>query len=132
MTRRYDQGAQSLVEFALILPVMLLILLGIFDFGRAIYAYNTLSNAAREAVRLAIVDQNTTAITAEARRSALGLDPSTINVSFSTSCALIGCTGQVTVEHQWRAITPIIGSLVGPINLSSVTEMRIERVYTSP
>ena len=54
LLRRKSRG-QTLVEFALILPIFVLLLVGIFDFGRAIYAYNTISNAAREAVRVAIV-----------------------------------------------------------------------------
>jgi Flp pilus assembly protein TadG len=55
VTRRYstrDVG-QSLVEFALILPIFLLVLLGLIDMGRAVYTNNTLSQAAREATRLA-------------------------------------------------------------------------------
>ena len=51
-----------MVEFALVLPVLILLLVGIFDFGRAVYAFNTVNNAAREGVRLAIVDQNCDAI----------------------------------------------------------------------
>jgi Flp pilus assembly protein TadG len=130
--KRRCQEGQSLVEVALVLPVLLLILLGIFDFGRAVYAYNAVSNASREAVRLAIVDQNATAVSAEAQDAAIGLDPAAVSVSFSTTCAVIGCTAEVQVEYEWRAITPIIGSVIGPIDLASTTEMRIERVYTSP
>lgn len=55
MRRRSERG-QSLVETALVLPILLIILMGIFDFGRAIYAYNAVSNSAREAARLAIVN----------------------------------------------------------------------------
>ncbi len=129
---RREQRGQSLVEVAFVLPVLLALLLGIFDFGRAIYAYNALSNASREAVRLAIVDQNATAVTVEAHKAAIGLDVGSVNVSLSTGCLKIGCTAQVIVDHQWSAITPIIGLMVGPILLESTTEMRIERVYTSP
>ena len=133
MKRRYQRG-QSLVEVAFVLPVLLLILLGIFDFGRAVYAYNAMSNSAREAARLAIVDQNATAVEAEAQRSALGLDPNSISVTFSTCPApvKIGCPATVTVDHQWTAITPIVGGFFGSIDLSSTTEMPIERVFTSP
>lgn len=132
MNRR-SQAGQSLVEVAFVLPVLLLILLGIFDFGRAVYAYNIVSNAAREGVRLAIVNQSETAIIAEARGSSIGLDPATVGVTFSTCSppVRIGCTATVTVQHQWSAITPFIGSIVGPITLESTTDMPIERVYIS-
>lgn len=42
-----EQAGQSLVEFALALPVLLLILLGLADFGRAFYYTTAISNAAR-------------------------------------------------------------------------------------
>jgi TadE-like protein len=130
------QRGQSLVEVALVLPILLLILLGVFDFGRAVFAFNTVSNAAREAARVAIVDQAPSVVEAQGKEAALGLDPSAVDVAFSiTDCpltVLIGCTAQVKVDHEWRAITPIIGSVIGPIQLSSTTEMPIERVYTSP
>lgn len=46
---------QGLVEFALVLPVFLAILLSIFDLGRAVWANDALANAAREGARYAIV-----------------------------------------------------------------------------
>src|SRR5262245_21515586 len=49
-TRRLQQG-QSLLEFAVVLPVLLLIVLGVIEFGRAYYQYNTLSKAVREGAR---------------------------------------------------------------------------------
>jgi len=50
-----DDGAQSLVEFALLLPLFLLIVTGIFDVGRAVWQENSLAYAAREGTRYAIV-----------------------------------------------------------------------------
>ena len=52
--RAEDQG-QSLVEFALVLPVLLLIITGLFDVARATWQENTLAYAAREGTRYAIV-----------------------------------------------------------------------------
>ena len=49
--RRERSRGQALVEFALVLPIFILILVGIFDLGRAVYVYSTVNNAAREAVR---------------------------------------------------------------------------------
>jgi Flp pilus assembly protein TadG len=48
-------GAQALIEFALTIPVLLLLILGLFDVGRAVAQENTLAFAAREATRYAIV-----------------------------------------------------------------------------
>ena len=48
MRQRGSQAGQSAVEFALVLPILLLLLMGMFDFGRAFYYYNAVANAARE------------------------------------------------------------------------------------
>ncbi len=50
-----DDNGQSLVEFALILPVLLLLILGLIDVARAVEEENTLAFAAREGTRYAIV-----------------------------------------------------------------------------
>ncbi len=51
---------QSLVEFALILPMMLVVMFMITEFGRALFQYNVLTTATREAVRQAAVSSSTT------------------------------------------------------------------------
>jgi Flp pilus assembly protein TadG len=56
MWRRQNiDSGQDLVEYAIVFPVLMLMLLGIFEFGRIIYSYNAISNAAREGARLAIL-----------------------------------------------------------------------------
>lgn len=52
MARTHHHIGQSLVEFALILPLFVLLVIGIFDIGRAFFAYIAISNAAREGARL--------------------------------------------------------------------------------
>jgi Flp pilus assembly protein TadG len=52
---RDDDRGQSLVEFAILLPLMLLIITGLFDVARAVWEENTLAYAAREGTRFAIV-----------------------------------------------------------------------------
>ena len=117
------------------LPVFLLLLMAIFDFGRAIYAYNTIGNASRAAARLAIVNQDTTAIETRAMEHTIGLNPDELTVDTSAllaNCATdppkIGCVVTVTLEYDWTPITPIIGTVVGPIPLSSTTSMPLENV----
>jgi len=53
--RRRPGAGQALLEFALILPLFLIMLMGVIDVGRAIWAQNSLSSAAREGARFAIV-----------------------------------------------------------------------------
>ena len=60
VNRSHVSRGQALVEFALILPVLLLLIFGVVDAGRLIFTYNTVSNAARDGARVAIVNQSTT------------------------------------------------------------------------
>ena len=53
--KKEGQHGQSLVEFALLMPIMLLIITGLFDVARAVWEENTLAYAAREGTRFAIV-----------------------------------------------------------------------------
>lgn len=140
--RRNAIRGQALVEFALVLPILLLLMMALFDFGRAVFAFNTVSNAARDGARLAIVDQSQTGGVYDAAQAAadqatgLGLDPSDpneIQVSFlmpdlSGDCAVraIGCIAEVRVQYEYQAITPIIGAIIGPITLGSTTQLPIE------
>jgi hypothetical protein len=55
-SRRRRSRGQSLVEFALVLPIFLLMLFGLVDLGRYVYLNSTLSQAAREGARLAAVE----------------------------------------------------------------------------
>jgi hypothetical protein len=55
MKRRNDSRGQSLVEFALIFPIFILLLVSIFDLGHVVWANDSLSNAAREGARFAVV-----------------------------------------------------------------------------
>lgn len=52
--RPHDRG-QDLVEYAIVFPVLMLLVLGIFEFGRILYSYNAIANAAREGARFAVV-----------------------------------------------------------------------------
>lgn len=138
---RQAPRGQTLVEFALILPVFILVLVGIFDLGRAVYAYNTINNAAREAARLAIVDQTVADIQAEGEAHAvsLGVDSADVEVDFfltsagpSTPCTHVGtsrvieCTALIRVPYEYTAATPVIGNIVGVLNLIGESQFRVE------
>lgn len=57
MTARTKRsGGQTLVEFALVLPLFLLLIFGLIDMGRLVYMSSTMSQAAREATRVAAVE----------------------------------------------------------------------------
>jgi len=139
---KFDRArpGQSLVEFALILPILLILLLGIVDFGRAVAAYNSVSNGARSGVRVAIVNQDYNAIVDAVEAEAFGLGD--VNVTFNPNvegipacpvasgdcCPAIGCVVGVTVSTEYVPATPIFSQLVGSITVSSDSQMPIERV----
>ena len=56
--RALSQRSQALIEFALVSPVLLLLLFGIVDIGRAVFYYDTLNHAAREGARTAVRASN--------------------------------------------------------------------------
>ena len=55
MFRRDSSRGQTMVEFALVLPILVLLLAGFFDLGRVVLANDSLAHAAREAARYAVV-----------------------------------------------------------------------------
>ncbi len=128
---------QSLVEFALVFPVFILLLIGLFDLGRAVFAFNTVSNASRESVRIAIVNQTEADIEAEALKQGvgLGLTPAEVTISYGdpsgtgdcTAPFGVTCRAAVTVQYTFVAATPVIGQIIGPFTISSTTEMPVER-----
>lgn len=121
---RDDARGQSLVEMALILLPFLMITIGLFDAGRAIYAYNTVSNAARVAARTAIVDQDPATVRNAAIEEAAGLGLDNSNVVLG-QCTTFDCTYTVTVNWDFEPITPIIGQVFNP-TISSTAEMQVE------
>ena len=68
-----DERGQSLVEFALVLPVLLLLLLGILEFGWLFNGQITLTSAAREGARTAVVREDEMAVRVAIKRHVEGL-----------------------------------------------------------
>ena len=129
-------GGQALAEFALVIPLLVLLFMIIFDFGRLIYAYNTVSNAARAGARAAVVDQNTTIIDDRVRTTLLGLPSAAATVVYTRpGCPTppkIGCDSMVKVSYPWSPITPMIGRIFGPVTVEATATMPLERVYSTP
>lgn len=143
---RERNGGQSLVEFALVLPLFLLLFFAIVDMGRAVFVYNSVTNAAREGARLAIVNQDTTSITNRAKQQvsiAETVNPS-VTVNFykdadrdgqaetSSPCTdaggYFGCIAVVSFESTFRPLTPIIGNIVfkNGVTLTATTSLPVE------
>jgi Flp pilus assembly protein TadG len=107
-----DRGAAA-VEFALLLPVLLLILFMIIDAGRALNAQITLTEAAREGARLAALGQPNSTVQSSTVAAATGLTGVTAQVV--TACAPgAGPTSDATVSvsYTFSFVTPI-GAIAG-------------------
>ena len=122
---------QSLVEFALILPLFMLIIFGIFDLGRAIYAYSALHNSAREGARYGAVHPcDNAGITNMAQQMAAGLGEGiSVNPTLEYSGEGAPTRIKVQVVFRFKAVTPLIGNFLGSdgsIALTSQSRHHIE------
>ena len=102
------------------LPVLLLIVFGIIDFGRALNAQIELTGAAREGVRLAALGYPDAAI--QARVAAAAPELSGVTVTVAASCAPgagPAANAQVDVSYSFTFITPI-GAVANYIGGSSL------------
>jgi len=136
--KKYQVG-QSLVEFALILPIMMLFLMVIFDLGRAAYYFSAIHNGAREGARYAAVrwyDADVSTKTRVAvRRLTAGLNALTLSVPppyfYDSDSDGFNDTVRQTVSYEFQTATPILSQLLGSsgnsITLSSQATMRMER-----
>lgn len=112
-SRRRDQRGAAAVEFALVLPVLLLVMFGIINFGVVFAQQISLSNGARQGARYAVTDTTICSqITSEARAGAgtIGMSPADVGVSVSPGCGGSGkpCAGSaygsdVTVTTTFRS-----------------------------
>ncbi|MCL5677285.1 MAG: pilus assembly protein [Firmicutes bacterium] len=122
-----DEKGQSLVEFALVVPILLLLVLGIMEFGRAYSANLTLQNATREGARLAVTGATDAQITQHVKDSAPTLDVSRLNVSVTPSTRRQGDNVMVTVTYDFNYLTPLIQNLVGSLRtFTQQVTMRME------
>jgi Flp pilus assembly protein TadG len=129
--REQKEKGQALVEFAVILPVLLMVLWGIFQFGIAFNDYIQVTSAAREGARKAAVSRSlgsgaaTSAAISAAQAVApdLHLSASQITVTPANNWQA-GTDVTVTVKYPYKI--NIIGRIVGSGNLTSSTTMRIE------
>ncbi len=129
MSIRRSESGQSAVEFALVLPILILILMGVFDFGRAFYAYSVVANSAREGARAGVYSSATDAqIEAAVQQYWVGLGASpSINISPPFPRAEMG-TISVTVRYVFQPVTPLIDSFLpgGQMTLVASSVMGVE------
>jgi Flp pilus assembly protein TadG len=143
-----DESGQALVEFALVLPVLVLILFGMLDFGKAYNYWNDATHLTAEGARYAAVDRKPVpggseslqlqirnqADTTELRSggTAAVAAPATVCISFPNGTSTFGDPVEVRMTFTYSFI-PIIGNRVGFMTrtINSTSVMRLETPPTN-
>ncbi len=137
---RKTEAGQALVEFTLILPIFLLLLFAIVDFGRGFYTWVLVTNAAREGARMAAVQSDASTIDqriydsfCDNYPSSCGLDPAKLSISKTNVQGSRGSAVQIDLSYDFQFATPIGGilNIVSGGNLTAPTitahsSMRLE------
>ena len=133
-TRRQRQRGQSIVEFALLLPVLLTILLGLLDLGRVWYAVVTVNDCAGEgALYAAIRPDDLDGIRARAAAASSGLvqvDPEAVQVELPPTLEP-GAPVTVTVPYTVTFLNPLFGT-VAPNNRIVLQGVAVEAIISTP
>ncbi|WP_142031978.1 TadE/TadG family type IV pilus assembly protein [Arthrobacter sp. SLBN-112] len=115
MTERSERGAVA-VEFALLAPVLVMLLLGIMEFSRAYNAQASLSAAAREGVRVMAITGLEAPARSAAKNAAVSLQPGLqdTNIIFGAPCPSTVSTGTspqatITITYSLSTMTGIAG-----------------------
>ena len=119
------ESGQELVEYALLLPLLLLLLVGIMEFSIIIFSYDTIANAAREGARVAIIPASSDAeVMAAVLDRALAL-----NLTSGEVTTIRGHVVRVEVAHPVYLMTgPLIEAAGGSptLLLRTATTMMTE------
>ena len=140
-TIRENEAGASAVEFAIVLPLLVVILFGIVEFSTMLYNKAVLTNASREAARLGILfksgerdpaSEDAEIISAINTYTASSLVTFGPEQNVATSIAREGfeagnpLTVSVSYQYDFLILPEIVTSLSGPLNISATTIMRME------
>jgi Flp pilus assembly protein TadG len=120
-----DDGGQSTVELAVLLPVLALAMLALVQIGLVGRDYLLVWHAARESARQAAVDPSASAALSGARRASPGLRSGNLSVTLAGGSS----SGElVTARVHYRSPTevPLVGSALGDVEMTAEVTMRVE------
>jgi len=133
--RKNGEKGQALVEFTLLIPVFMLLLFAIIDFGMGFYTWISVTNAAREGARLGVVMATEQQISDRVYQAAsLPNEGTQMTVTVTNAQGQPGESVVVKVDYDYDLITPLAGvvsfvsgDIIGPtLTFSSTAEMRLE------
>jgi Flp pilus assembly protein TadG len=109
--RRSDDDGAAAVEFALLLPILLVVLCGIVDFGLVFNAKMTLTHATREGVRVLALQQDVDDAADRTREAAVGLREPETRLTVETPVACVvgdeANPATVTAHYDYTYVTPL-------------------------
>lgn len=142
-TRMRSERGAALLEAAITIPMLLLISVGIFEFGRAWQTWQVLTNAAREGARLAVLPDPTPGVPEARVREYMtggqlpGAQTAAVNVNRSSTITVNGAAvsaSEVTIDYPFsfivlqpvaRLVSPGT-SVGGPLTMRAQAVMRNE------
>lgn len=126
---RRDERGQSLVETALVLPVLLLLLVGVLDFGRIMYSYAHLHMASQETVRMGGLGKTDAEIRAFANDYVQLDQVDQLNISISPADTIRESGDYVTVKMQYpfHFFTPLVSRMFSSsLSIKAESTIRVE------
>lgn len=118
---------QALVELALFVPVLLLFLGTVIEFGRLHQQSTLAAGAAREGARVAATGGKDAEVAAAVGQFASALDPAAVRVAVTPTTRVSGQEVTVTVDVPVTLVTPVVSSLIGPVfTVHGKAVMRVE------
>lgn len=128
------ERGQSLVEFAMVLPLLLVIMFGIVDFGRVFFSWVTVTNATREGARIGSLGSDAATVETRVRDTADTLDQAQLSIAVMGAGGASGSSIVVESDYDIDLITPLAGMInfisggtfPETITVSSSADMRIE------
>lgn len=126
---RKDESGQSMVETALLLPVLLLLLVGILDFGRFLYSYSHLHMAAQESVRVGGLGNGDGEIVDFAKEYIHLGDSTNLQIGISPQEAYRNSGDYVTVnlKYPFHLYTPLLSKVFPtPLWIETESTIRVE------
>jgi len=129
LCRRNRRGA-AVVEFAVVAPIFVALVLGMIEFGRALMVQQTLTNASREGARVAVLEGATASeVTAAVEERLTTIDGATVTCNPDPAAAAYGDSITVTVSVPFNGVSWLPSPIfLGGENLTASTVMRVERV----
>jgi Flp pilus assembly protein TadG len=116
---RHDRG-QAVVEFAIALPLVVVLVLGVVQVAVIVRDQLAIELAAREGARAAAVSASPASAAGAAAEAATGLEP------IDTATTVGPSTVTVTVSHTTRTRVPLLGLVIGDVALDASVTMRRE------